>query len=276
MTLYKQNKYAAAEKPIRKVIELRKADGNLLGIFGNVLMYQGKFAEAIEHTRQAITLLEREGASISMGQQQLEVCKKYQVLVQKLPSVINGKRKAGADELVELAKLCGSYLNRFSDSATLYDSAFKLRPSLANSTFQLRRTDAACAAAMAAAGKDVTVALKNKKTAQQWRNLALSWLQLDLAALQRVQRLMPAILVGKQLREDVGRYLQDVNLEVVRNPKYLQKLPDPERKEWHSFWSNVRSLASKVGLKPKDIGVVGKLPATKKKPVLQAQIAIFI
>ena len=59
----------------------------------------------------------------------------------------------------------------------------------------------------------------------------------------------------------------DPNLSAVRDPEALAKLPEPERKEWQSLWSDVDSLLERAQEHPaKTVDAASPMPAKAPEP----------
>jgi hypothetical protein len=77
------------------------------------------------------------------------------------------------------------------------------------------------------------------------RKQARTWLQADLDAWRGLldkgpEKARPA--AAQQMRN----WLSDPELNSVRDPNALSKLPEAERQEWQKFWSDVADTLAKV------------------------------
>src|SRR5262249_50342757 len=98
-----------------------------------------------------------------------------------------------------------------------------------------RRYQAACFAALAAAGQGADADTLDDKERAHWRKQALDWLRADLAAWARVP---DRAVVQKVLK----LWQQDSRLGGVRDAAALAKLPQAERPEWQRLWADVETL----------------------------------
>jgi hypothetical protein len=81
--------------------------------------------------------------------------------------------------------------------------------------------------------------------ADRLRRQALQWLRADLALYaQLAKRNDPKSKAFVSERMD--HWLKDADFASVRDPAELQKLPEAERREWQSFWSEVDGLLRKA------------------------------
>ena len=76
------------------------------------------------------------------------------------------------------------------------------------------------------------------------RNQARTWLEAELATWTKL--LGSANAQGRQaIAKTLEHWQQDTDLASVRDAAELAKLPDGEREEWKSLWSNVDALLAK-------------------------------
>src|SRR5262249_12180836 len=144
-------------------------------------------------TRKALPLL---GPLHPLGNhvtQQLRQCEQCLKLDSKLPDILKGDTKAAnATEEVDLAYLCQQYKKRYAAAARFFSGAFAADPDLADDLESQVRYNAACAAALAAAGKGEDAGRLKDQERTKFRQQALKWLQADLAAWTRVIEKGPA------------------------------------------------------------------------------------
>jgi hypothetical protein len=98
----------------------------------------------------------------------------------RLPAVIGGEDKPKhAAEGIEFASFAYQ-IKRFGPSARLYDESLRADPNLAEDMKAENRYNAACAAALAGAGKGDDKPPLDEKEKTRWRTQALDWLRADL------------------------------------------------------------------------------------------------
>ena len=67
--------------------------------------------------------------------------------------------------------------------------------------------------------------------------------------------------------QTLGHWKVDMNMAGVRDPEALAKLPEPERKEWQSLWSDVDSLLERAqGHPAKAVAAASPMPAKAPEP----------
>src|SRR5262249_40141748 len=113
----------------------------------------------------------------------LRLTQRWLELDRQLPEVLAGKVKpAGPREQIELAQFCSSYKGLPHAAVRFFADAFPADPKLAADPRPRHRYNAACAAALAAAGKGEDAAKLEAKERDALRQQALDWLRADLAA----------------------------------------------------------------------------------------------
>ena len=165
-----------------------------------------------------------------------------------LPEILARRDQPGfaaeAGELVEVA-----YYSKFHvASARLAEAAFAADPGLAADRSNWLRYNAACSAALAAAGKGKDGPMPDAEAKARFRRQALDWLRAELAAWSEV--LDRKDLDAKTRAEVVAtleHWQADPDLAGVREADALAGLPEAERAEWKALWEEVDGLLGKVG-----------------------------
>ena len=100
------------------------------------------------------------------------------------------------------------------------------------------RYNAACSAALAAAGKGIDKPPLDEQAKARWRHQALDWLKADLTHWAKQGE--SGVPDAKALTTNTLKHWKtDRDLAGVRDEKELAKLPESERKEWQAFWAEV-------------------------------------
>jgi hypothetical protein len=146
-------------------------------------------------------------------------------------------RPADAAEGMELAQM--AYDSRhFAAAARLFAGAMEAESKLAADRQAQPAYNAACSAALAAAGQGEDDPKPDEAARAKLRKQALGWLQSELAAWAKFLDSAPP-----QARTVVGQTLkhwkEDADLVSVRAPEALAKLPEPEREKWKALWADV-------------------------------------
>jgi serine/threonine-protein kinase len=171
-------------------------------------------------------------------------------LDRKLPALLRGELRPEPAERAEFASLCQQpWKQLFAAAGRLYEEAFTARPELAEDLEHGHRYNAACAAALAGCGPTKDEPPLDDQARARWRKQALVWLRADLAAYAK------RLGTGRpENRRWVAGHLhwaqQDNDLAGVRDPAALAQLPDGERQQWRTLWSEVAALLKQAQEKP--------------------------
>jgi serine/threonine-protein kinase len=214
------------------------------GALGQALLALGRFAEARDATRRCLDLLPPRHPLRALGTQQLQRCERMLALEARLPAVLRGKEKPAAAEGLELAGLCRA-TKRYAAAARLYAAAFAAEAKLTDNPRAGHRYNAACAAALAAAGRGEDAMNLADEERTRLRQQVLDWLRADLTAWTKVLDKGPP-----QARQVVAQTLQhwqkDADLAGLRDKAALDKLPAAERDAWRRLWADVGALIQRA------------------------------
>ncbi len=215
---------------------------NNLGI---TLLEQGSFAEAAECTQTLLGLLPEGHPLRGVANIRLKEAQRLLALEKRLPAVLEGKDKASAADLLELAKMCRQYgkEKRYATVVRLYQVAFKSQPELA----EQHRHDAACAAILAGCGHGEEGGNLAAGEKAKLRRQGRAWLreELNLCAKQaQTEQARPVLQAMSRLRA----WQREAELAGVRDASDLARLPDEELKAWQKLWQDVqRTLKDAAG-----------------------------
>jgi hypothetical protein len=180
----------------------------------------------------------------------LQVCEKHAKLEARLPGLISGKEKpASAQEALDAAVVCFKRDLPYA-AACLRAAAFAADPKLADDLKAGHRYDAACEAALAAAGQGKDAGKLDDKERARLRKQALDWLRADLAAWdKRLKSGGPADRAEVQQR--LKHWQEDKDFAGIRDKEALAKLPEEERKAFAQLWADVAALLKQAETPPK-------------------------
>jgi tetratricopeptide (TPR) repeat protein len=241
--------YKEAEDACRKAIELKPDYAEAYLNLGFALRSQGKYAESLSAFRRGNELAATQPALRSRALPWLRAAEGMAALEKKLPGVLAGEvRPAGALEAIALAQMCQQFKKRHAAAARLYADAFAVEPKLADDLRQSPRYNAACSAALAAAGEGEDAHLLPDKTVVMFRRWALDWLRKDLAVYNQLVRRNNAT-IDQAIGQSLSHWRGDPDLSSVRDPHTLARLPEPERAAWQGLWREVEELAKRTAKK---------------------------
>jgi serine/threonine protein kinase/Tfp pilus assembly protein PilF len=241
LILADQKKYDEAIEAYRKAIE-RKADfAEAYTNLGMAFFLKKSLAPAVEAWRTSTKLLPQHAGI----RKNLRLAELWLELEKRWPAIIAGKEgRANAAEMLDIAGFCGGYKNFYRMAARFFADAFAIQPQLADDLANHYRYNAACSAALAAAGQGDDAAKLDDAERSQLRNQALQWLQADLSQwTRRIDNaaLRPAVI------QTIQHWQEDSDLASVREPAALAKLPEAERESWRKLWTAVTELLKKTG-----------------------------
>jgi tetratricopeptide (TPR) repeat protein len=241
VALYHQKNLPAAIDAYKKALAIDDKDAMAWCNLGHVLRDHGDFAAALKAVQKGHELGQRQPGWPYPSAAWVKHCQQLVTLEQKLPAVLKGD-PAEAGDLLALADLCQRYKNRYRDSAALFARAGF--PPLWVPWKKPNRYNAACAAALAAAGKGKDADKLDAKEKNSLRQEALQWLQADLAARARFLEKNPLLAI--RIIDDLQHWQKDPDLAVVRDDKELVKLTGEERAAWQKFWTQVQALSKQA------------------------------
>ena len=163
----------------------------------------------------------------------------------RLPAVVKGDEvPRDAAERLGFARLCYDG-GLYAAAARFWAEALAADPKLGDDRQAGHRYNAACAAALAAAGQGTDDPKPDDAARAGLRSQALGWLKAERAAWANVLD-----SGGSQSRPLVQHTLQhwqaDSDLAGVRDAGALEKLPESERVAWRSLWAEVDALLART------------------------------
>ena len=133
----------------------------------------------------------------------------------------------------------------FAASAAIWSAGFAADAKLTQDMNAQNRYNAACSAALAAAGQGIDKPTLDEAAKTGWRRQALAWLRADLTYWATyIERGDPKNKA--QMTGTLKHWESDRDLAGVRDEAQLAKLPEREQKEWQRFWSEVAALFNKA------------------------------
>jgi serine/threonine-protein kinase len=212
---------------------------------GQAFFGSGRYAQARTALNQARPLLPANHPVRASISRQLRQCERLQALEARLPKILRGEDKsASASENLDLALLCGSR-KRHAAAVRFWTTAFAMDAKLADDLKAAHRYNAACAAALAAAGQGADAASLDEKERTRLRRQALDWLCADLALRRKqLDSDKPADRVAGQ--GALRHWQKDSDLAGLREKVALEKLPAEEQKAFAQLWVDVAALRKKA------------------------------
>jgi tetratricopeptide (TPR) repeat protein len=244
--LAKQGKVGEAEAAYRKAIDLKPDYAEAHCNLGDVLLRQGRFADALGSLKRGHELGSARPGWQYPSAKWVRDARRLVALDARLPQFLSGQAQpASAGEGIALAQMCQMFKKRYA-AARFYAGAFAARPALAEKLGSPgSRYDAACAAALAGCGAGKDAVDLGPMQRLRWRRQALTWLHADLRAWQQVlarEPLRGRVAVVQQLQH----WLADGDFQGVRGADALAVLPEEERPAWHKLWAAVADTLARA------------------------------
>jgi tetratricopeptide (TPR) repeat protein/serine/threonine protein kinase len=216
------------------------------GALTEALLAAGRFAEARQSARQFLQMLPNNHPQRPLGQRLLQQCGVLLGLERKLAGFLaGGGEPQDVKERLALAFVCRRYKHHHAAAARLYGGALAAQPSLADDPEKVERYNAACSAALAAAGQGLDPRKPDPQEKARLRGQALQWLRADLDLFARhleSGRGKSVLLLILRLSE----WKQCPDLAGIREPKALAGLPGPEQAAWRKLWAEVDALLKRA------------------------------
>ena len=171
----------------------------------------------------------------------LDALVRRRALLARLDAVADGRAEpVTAAQAIAYAELAVAPPRRRHVLAVrLYAWAFAANPARADDPKAWHRYNAACSAALAAAGRDTEMVTFGVEEWGHLTDLALKWLRADLAQLTargKNRQLWP------EVRERLTLWKSDPDLAAVRDPEWLAAMPPADRAAWGRLWADVDAL----------------------------------
>jgi tetratricopeptide (TPR) repeat protein len=244
IVLQVQGKLDAAVAAFREAIRLEPNHAVAHCYLGLSLRSQGDYDGALVALRRGHELgTNRPGWRYPSAQWVAET-ERQAGLARRLPALLKGEdRPKDVAESLALAQICHD-TNRFAAAARFWAGALEADPKLGDDRRAQHRYNAACDAALAAAGRGNDDPPPSDTAKTVLRRQARDYLTAELAAwsklLEAEPRARPAVLPILQ------HWKKDADLAGIRDPDALAKLPADEQDAWNALWKDVDALLKKA------------------------------
>jgi serine/threonine protein kinase len=239
---------AGAEASYRRAVALKPDYAEAHCNLGHALSALGKFSEALASLRRGHELGSKRPGWRYPSASWVRECERLVALEPRLPGILSGDdRPTDEGEAIAFAYL-GLKTKKYGASAWLYEAALASFPRLAADPATGHRYNAACAAALAGAGKGQDVPPLDDAARARWRTQALAWLRANLDAWGK-QAEGPS-MDRELVKTTLAHWKADADLTGIRDPEALAKLPEAEREECRTLWADVDALLKRAGEPP--------------------------
>ncbi len=235
LALHAQKKHEDAIAEIRHAQQVDPGYAQAHCSLGMVLYQMGDYAGALAEARKGQEMTcKQQGKPYTPN----EYVRMIERAIQFLAFRKGEDRPRNVNEQLELANVAYD-LKYYAASAVLWKEALESQPKLGKNRQTQHPYNAACAAALAAAGQGVNNPPPDEASRNKLRRQAIDWLKSELKAWVKF------LDAGKE--EDrkatifaVGHWLEDPDLASLRGIEALAKLPECEREELRAIWKGVQ------------------------------------
>jgi serine/threonine-protein kinase len=212
---------------------------------GMALQQLGRFAEGLAALKRGHELGSRSPNWPYSSAQLVKAAERLVQLNSNLAAVLQGKIQPPAVERVEYAVLCG-YKKLHGASARFYTNAFTADPKLTEYLGTGHRYNAACAAALAAAGQGKDAGQLDARQRRRWRQQALAWLRADLGLWDKLLK-TGTPQNRARVQQELSHWQRDPDLAGIRDAAWLVNLPADELRACRRLWAEVDALLQRAG-----------------------------
>jgi tetratricopeptide (TPR) repeat protein/serine/threonine protein kinase len=229
----------------RKAIELDPKHAEAHCNLGHLLSDQGRFGEALASFQRGHELGTKRKSWRYPSAEWLRRAERLAALESKLPAVLKGELKPkDTTERLGFAGVCQA--KQLHHAATrIYADTFAADPKPAEDLRAGHRYNAACSAALAAAGQGKDAAKPDDRERTRLRRQALDWLRAHLSSYEKLYESGPPaarMFVERQMKH----WQKDSDLASIRGEEALSKLPADERVAFARLWADVTALAKRL------------------------------
>jgi serine/threonine-protein kinase len=169
---------------------------------------------------------------------------RFEALDARLAAVLKGAGPKDNAERLALAQR--AYDTRhFVAAVKLWAEALISDPGLVANRQTQHPYNAACAAALAAAGRGEGELALDDAAKSELRQKAHQWLTLELTAWSRLLQAGPS-QARPVIAQTLKHWQQDADLAGVRDRAALSALPERERQDWQALWARVEALLQRA------------------------------
>ncbi len=250
----------------KKAIDLNPNYAEAHCNLGSALMSQGRFAESVAILKRGHLLGTKQPGWRHPSAEWVRMAEASAAIEAKLPSFLKGEFEPGDNR--ERLGLAGVCLGKkfYYKAATLYAAAFAAEAKLADDLGAGNRRCAACAAALAAAGRGEDAAKLEDQERTRLRGQARDWLRAELALCTRqIESGNPALRDAAE--QALRQWQQDPELDVLRDALALAKVPAEEQKAFSQLWTSMAALLKTAERTPrKAVDMPTPMKASAEKP----------
>jgi tetratricopeptide (TPR) repeat protein/tRNA A-37 threonylcarbamoyl transferase component Bud32 len=240
LTLAKLGQMQLASMQFQAATRIQKDYAEAHCQLGLALRQTGRFTEAVESLRKGHELGSRDPSWPHPSGEWLREAERLAALERSLPAIMREQLAVAKDDLLTVARICKAKQYNAA-AARFYAAAFAAQPTLAENIDAGDRYDAACAAARAGSGMGGTANQLEEDKRALLRRQALDWLRDDLALAGRLLATSTP-QARSAISSRLERWRSEADLQEVRDPVKIAKLPRDEHTPWLQLWADWDAL----------------------------------
>jgi serine/threonine protein kinase len=228
----------------REAIKLDSKYARAHLLLGQALLRKRRYGEARGALARAVQLLPPNDLSRAIASLQVQTCERLVKIEARLPPLLNGEDKPKDNaERLDFAQLAYDH-KHFAAAAGLWAEALQADPKLADGRQTQHRYNAACAAALAAAGQARDEPPLDDAAKAKLRRQALDWLKAELKTWDKLLESWPQN--RPTVVQTLSHWQKDSDLAGIRDAAALAKLSADEQKAFARLWADVAALLKKA------------------------------
>jgi tetratricopeptide (TPR) repeat protein len=233
----------------KKAIALDPKDARAHFNLANALKRQGRYAESLEAYKRGHELGMKQPSWRLPSAAWVREAERLAALEANLSAFLKGNlQPKNTAERLALVGICRAK-RLYATASRMSSDAFAADPKLADNLKAWYRYNAACWAALAAAGKGEDAAKLDDKERARLRKQALDWLKADLAL--HAKKLESGRHADRaEVQRDLKEWQEETDLADLRDRAALEKLPPDEQKACTQLWADVAALRKKAEKMP--------------------------
>jgi WD40 repeat protein len=243
ITLYEQGRPKEAEAEFREALRLRPDHPEAHCNLGRLLQLRGRFGEALAEVRRGHELGSKRPGWPYLSGDWVRRAERLAALEARLPALLRGDDQPAPADLTDLMVVCQAK-RQHAAAARLAADALAANPRLGLNSTSAFRYNAACSAALAAAGQVEDAGRLPEKARAALRRQALDWLRADLDAWDKLAGDPKA---HRSALQNPRHWHSDPDLAGVRDHAALTRLPEAERVAWQKLWADAADLLQRAG-----------------------------
>ena len=243
--LQKLERFEEAVDSCRAAIKRRIDFAEAYCVLGITLWELGCCKEGLEEVKRGHELGIKRVRWAVRSAELVQEGERLAALESRIPALRSGQdQEIKPSDRATLTKICIAK-KFYASAARCFADSIKNQPDQANEPSSNLRYNGACASALAGCGQGKDAPSADDPSRARLRAQALSWLDADLICWEgRLKSESISVQAREAIFPILSHWLNDADLDGVRDEHALERLPETEQKEWRALWIRVRKLVS--------------------------------